>query len=119
MLSTGVIRLVRKEKKRNTDRARPPSYVGLKLGPFFLVIWQWRQRQNEPRFYIGPEDAFGDGISGPKRLKKRGSLRCAIIALAITALPSALRVPAWSGGLCFMQGDTGDNNEYQEDRSQP
>jgi hypothetical protein len=39
MLSTGVIRLVRKEKERNTGRAWPPPYVGLKLGAFFLVIW--------------------------------------------------------------------------------
>jgi hypothetical protein len=93
MLSTGVIRLVGKEKKRSTGRARPPSYVGLKLGLFFLVIWQWRQRQNELRFYIGSEDTFDDGISGPKRLNKRDSLRCAIIALATTALPSALPVP--------------------------
>jgi hypothetical protein len=39
MLSTGVIRLVRKEKERNTGRVWPQPYVGLKLGVFFLVIW--------------------------------------------------------------------------------
>jgi hypothetical protein len=78
MLSTGVIRLVGKEKERNTGRARPPSYVGLKLGPFFLMIWQWRQRQSEPRFYIGPEDTFGDEISEPKRMEKHSSQYCAI-----------------------------------------
>jgi hypothetical protein len=38
MLSTGVIRLVGKEETRNIGRARPPSYVGLKLGAFFMVI---------------------------------------------------------------------------------
>jgi len=87
MLSTGVIRLVGKEKERNTGRARPPSYVGLKLVLFFLMIWQWRQRQSEPRFYIGPEDTFGDEISEPKRIKKHSSQYCAIIALATAALP--------------------------------
>jgi hypothetical protein len=117
MLSTDVIRLVGKEKGRNTGDARPPSCVGLKLGLFFLVIWQWRQRQNEPHFYIGPEDTFGDGISGPKRMKKHNRLPCVQQALATTALPSALRVPVWSGGLCFMGGDTEYNNEYQENQS--
>jgi hypothetical protein len=78
MLSTGVIRLVGKGKERNTGKARLPSYVGLKLGPFFLMIWQWRQRQSELRFYIGPEDTFGDGISKPKRLKKHSSRCCTI-----------------------------------------
>lgn len=87
MLSTGVIRFVGKEKERNTGRAWPLSYVGLKLGPFFLMIWQWRQRQSEPRFYIGPEDTFGDEISEPKRMQKHSSQCCAIMALATAALP--------------------------------
>jgi len=98
MLSIGVIKLVGKEKKRNTGRARPPSYVGLKLGLFFLMIGQWRQMQNEPCYYIGSGDTFGDGIS------ESNSRRCVTITPVTTALPSVLRVHAWSGGLCFMQG---------------